>query len=71
MFVGKEYSGQKAEGHLALMSACKNFIIPNSSFSWWGAWLSKNKDKIVIVPKKWSGMKFIRFDVFPKEWIKI
>jgi len=38
-----------------LMSKCKNHIISNSSFSWWGAWLNPNKNKIIICPEKWFG----------------
>jgi len=72
MFVGQEYVGVKNEGHLMLMKSCKNFIIPNSSFSWWGVWLSEHKDKIVIVPKQWFGDKTINSDdLIPKGWIRI
>ena len=55
---------------LILMSNCKHFIVANSSFSWWGAWLSKNKNKIVCAPKKWF-QKMNEGDIVPKTWVRI
>ena len=72
MFVGKEYAGAKDEGHLALMSTCKHFVICNSTFSWWGAYLSDYHAKIVIVPQRWFTDKNINeSDLIPEEWIRI
>jgi len=68
-------SGDISKDHiedLYLMSQCRYNIIANSSFSWWGAWLNDNPQKIVIAPKKWfnKGPKDTQ-DLLPEEWINI
>ena len=55
---------------LSLMSMCKHHIIANSSFSWWGAWLSTNPDKIVFAPREWFRDASIHTsDLIPKDWV--
>jgi hypothetical protein len=57
---------------MRLMSLCKHHIIANSSFSWWGAWLCTNPDKIIIAPRKWFNNQDINTtDLIPEKWIKI
>lgn len=59
---------------LSVMKYAQYFIIPNSTFSWWGAWLSDRHDKVVIAPKCWfvkSGWWRANRDVVPVNWIRI
>lgn len=59
---------------LRLISLCKHQIIANSSFSWWGAWLNSNPNKIIIAPSKWFNKtkpNVSAKDIIPDSWIKI
>ena len=60
--------GLKDYESLYLISLCKNNVDANSSFSWWGSYLNKNKDKIVIMPKIWLGKEANRDwqDIYPQ-----
>ena len=49
----KIIKGFKDYEDLISIAKCDHQIISNSTFGWWGAWLNLNKNKIVIVPKKW------------------
>ena len=53
-----------------LMSQCKHNITANSSFSWWGAWLNVNPQKIVISPARWWATSE-NDDVVPDSWIRM
>lgn len=70
-----DYNQGKGWLDMHLMKNCKHNIIANSSFSWWGAWLNENPDKIVIAPINWTVKKWTtknqKCDTVPKDWIKL
>ena len=72
-FVESERSKIGMAHDLYLISQCKHHITSNSTFSWWGAYLSNSKDKIVIAPKQWSSTKeeYTPPYIIPENWIKV
>lgn len=71
-FVGYEHSGDKNSNCFRLMRSCKHFVIANSTFSWWAAWLGNAPNKIVIAPKQWVNDPSIdTSQIIPERWIRI
>ena len=64
VIIEEKFSADKDVGDIYLMSLCQHFVISNSTFYWWGTWLSKNMKKMVLVPKEWTNSVL-------DSWIKI
>lgn len=61
---------------LWLLSMCKHFVISNSTFSWWGAYLGEKQDSVVVAPSTWFGpgvhaRGHFETDIYQENWIQI
>ncbi len=63
--------GAESYNDMRLMGLCKHHIIANSSFSWWGAWLNPDSEKIVVAPRKWFANNNDVSDLFPSGWVTL
>lgn len=59
------------EQDLRLLSHCRHFVLANSTFAWWGAWLSPHADKMVVGPSKWMQDAEPCSDILPARWIRV
>lgn len=68
-----DYNGADSpEEDVRLMSLCRYHIIANSALSWWGAWLSENKGRKVVAPKRWFlDPEIDTSDLLPDSWVRI
>lgn len=69
LFMVKDNSGSDSCWDMFLMTHCKDLIMANSSFSWWGAFLNNRGGK-VIAPNKWANRNTV-FDIWAPNWIKL
>ena len=51
-----------------LMSRCKNYIVSNSTFSWWASYLNVDANKIVVAPSKWNNDIWDMTDLYCENW---
>lgn len=66
------HKGRRFGNYLQLMSLCDHFVIPNSSFAWWAAWMNTNREKTVIAPRNWFTDPTINTsNLVPTGWVRL
>lgn len=69
-----DYNYKDLAHDMCLISKCDDHIIANSTFSWWGSWLSQNENKKIIAPSTWFGPRYSHWnlnDLYCENFIKI
>jgi len=72
VYVKSDPQAPAADMHM--MSRCSHQIIANSSFSWWGAWLNNDPNKIVVAPRRWFADELHNAntkDLIPESWVRL
>jgi hypothetical protein len=71
-FVAASHYGHRYGNYLQLMTRCQHFIIPNSTFAWWAAWLGEKHGTLIYAPERWFGTDELDYsDVVPERWLKV
>ena len=71
-YLDERYAGWKFGEQLQLMTMCKHFLIPNSTFAWWAAWLAGHPGKLVACPRRWFRNESINTkDLIPPGWARL
>ena len=70
IYIDESHGWKNDLQYFEIMKSCKNFIIANSTYSWWAATLSTSKNKIVVTPKQWLKLN-LRESIRPSDWIQV
>ncbi len=69
--VDRPLAPDRAWEDMLLISRCDHHVTSNSTFSWWGAWLSPSPAKVVVAPERWTLHPHRVGDPIPDRWIRV